>query len=54
MEGWDGLRESDNRHLLDKKISQDDLDLAFVRCFSNEAGQEVLEYLKGTTLDQPS
>lgn len=54
MEGWDGLRESDNRHLLDKKISQDDLDLAFVRCFSNEAGQEVLEYLRGTTLDQPS
>lgn len=54
MEGWDGLRESDNRHLLDKKISQDDLDLAFVRCFSTEAGQEVLEYLRGVTVDQPS
>jgi len=54
MEGWDGLREADNNHLQEKKISQDDIDIAYVRCFSTEAGQEVLDHLKAMTLDQPS
>lgn len=54
MEGWDGLRQSDNAHLKETKIAQEDLNLAFVRCFSTEAGAEVLEYLKRVTLEQPS
>lgn len=54
MEGWDGLREADNHHLQENKISQDDIDVAYVRCFSTEAGQEVLDHLKAMTLDQPS
>jgi len=54
MEGWDGLREADNYHLQENKISQDDIDIAYVRCFSTEAGQEVLDHLKAMTLDQPS
>jgi hypothetical protein len=54
MEGWDSLRPSDNTHLHKSRIAQDDLNTAFVRCFSTEAGGEVLEYLKHVTLDQPS
>ena len=54
MEGWDGLREAENLHLKDTKISQDDNDIAYVRCFSTEAGQEVIDHLKAMTLDQPS
>ncbi|HEY7805082.1 MAG TPA: hypothetical protein VIC30_11715 [Orrella sp.] len=54
MEGWDSLREADNAGLAQNKIAQDDLDLAFVRCFATEAGAEVLEYLKSVTLNQPS
>ena len=54
MEGWDGLREAENYHLKDSQISQDDVDISYVRCFSTEAGQEVLDHLKAMTLDQPS
>jgi len=54
MEGWDGLRDADNLHLSEKQISQDDVDIAYVRCFSTEAGQEVIDHLKAMTLDQPS
>ncbi|HEY7803810.1 MAG TPA: hypothetical protein VIC30_05185 [Orrella sp.] len=54
MEGWDGLREAENMHLRDQAISQDDIDIAYVRCFSTEAGQEVIAHLKAMTLDQPS
>jgi len=54
MEGWDSLRPSENAHLHKSRIAQDDLNTAFVRCFSTEAGIEVLEHLKQVTLDQPS
>lgn len=54
MEGWDSLRVTDNAHLDKGQMAQDDLNLAFVRCFSTEAGVEVLDYLKGVTLEQPS
>jgi hypothetical protein len=54
MEGWDSLRQADNTDLAKKHIAQDELDLVFVRCFSTEAGVEVLDYLKSMTLDQPS
>lgn len=53
MEDWDALRDQDAAILPVTQRSQD-IDLSFVRCFSTEAGQEVLEYLKGLTLDQPS
>lgn len=54
MEGWDELRQADNADLTKTKIAQDELDLMFVRCFSTEAGTQVLEYLTSMTLDQPS
>jgi len=54
MEGWESLRQADNSALVKDKIAQDELDLMFVRCFSTEAGAEVLDYLKSVTLDQPS
>jgi len=53
MEDWDALRDQDAAILPVMQRSQD-IDLSFVRCFSTEAGQEVLEYLKGLTLNQPS
>lgn len=53
MEDWDALRDQDAA-ILSATQASEDIDLAFVRCFSTEAGQEVLEYLKGVTLDQPS
>lgn len=53
-EGWDSLRPADNSDLAKQKIAQNDLDIAFVRCFTTEAGAEVLEYLKSVTLEQPS
>ncbi len=53
MEGWEGLREADTSTLpVDQKAN--DLDTNFVRCFSTEAGQEVLGYLKSVTVDVPS
>ena len=33
---------------------RDDLVKAFVRCFSTEAGQTVLEYLRNMTIEQPT
>ena len=54
MEGWDSLRQADNTDLAKNQLAQDELDLMFVRCFSTEAGAEVLEHLKAITLDQPS
>ncbi|HEY7804221.1 MAG TPA: hypothetical protein VIC30_07285 [Orrella sp.] len=54
MDGWDDLREADNAQWKELRISQDDLNIAFLRCFTTEAGQEVLDYLKAMTLDQPS
>ena len=54
MEGWDELRQADNSDLTKTKVAQDELDIIFVRCFSTEAGAEVLGYLKSMTLDQPS
>lgn len=54
MEGWESLRQADNTELAQTKIAQDDLNIMFVRCFSTEAGAEVLEYLKSMTLNQPS
>ena len=54
MEGWESLRQADNSALVKDKIAQDELDLMFVRCFSTEAGAEVLEHLKSVTLNQPS
>jgi len=54
MEGWESLRQADNEQFQKQKIAHDELDLLFVRCFSTEAGAEVLDYLKSMTLDQPS
>lgn len=54
MEGWESLRQADNTELAQNKIAQDDLNIMFVRCFSTEAGAEVLEHLKSMTLNQPS
>ena len=54
MEGWESLRQADNSALAKNKVAQNDLDIMFVRCFSTEAGAEVLEYLKSMTLNQPS
>ena len=54
MEGWDSLRQSDNEHLQQNKLAQDDINVLYVRCFSTEAGIEVLEHLKSVTLDQPT
>lgn len=54
MEGWESLRQSDNEHLQQNKLAQDDINVLYVRCFSTEAGIEVLEHLKSVTLDQPS
>lgn len=51
MEGWDGLREAS---VLPVNQKSNDLDANFVRCFSTEAGQEVLAYLKAMTVDQPA
>ncbi len=33
---------------------RDDLDMAFVRCFSTKEGQIVLEHLRKTTIEQPT
>jgi len=46
MEGWESLRPADNEQLTQNKVAHDELDLMFVRCFSTEAGAEVLDYLK--------
>lgn len=53
MEGWEGLREQVTE-VAPSDQKNNDIDLQFVRCFSTEAGVEVLEYLKGVTIDQPS
>lgn len=53
-EGWDALRQADNTDLVKHQVTQDELDITFTRCFSTEAGAEVLAYLKNMTLDQPS
>lgn len=53
-EGWDALRPADNVDLTKHKATQDELDLEFVRCFSTEAGANVLQYLRSVTLDQAS
>lgn len=53
MEGWDGLREQ-VVEVASSDQKNNDIDIQFVRCFSTEAGIEVLEYLKGVTIDQPS
>ena len=53
MEGWDGLREAETSTLPVDQKGQD-LDKNFVRCFSTEAGQQVLEYLKAVTIGVPS
>lgn len=52
-EGWSGLREAAVQ-TVDSGQKGNDIDLQFVRCFSTEAGQEVLSYLKAMTIDQPS
>lgn len=54
MEGWDSLRPADNEHLKETQSTQNDLDILYVRCFSSEAGIEVLNHLKAVTLDQPT
>lgn len=54
MEGWDELRDADNEHLTKIQASQEEINVAFVRCFSTEAGQTVLDFLRTLTLDQPS
>jgi len=54
MEGWDSLRQADNEHLKESQATQSDLDVLYVRCFSTEAGIEVLNHLKAVTLDQPT
>jgi hypothetical protein len=54
MEGWDDLRDADNAHLAANQASQEEINTAFVRCFSTEAGQTVLDFLRGMTLEQPS
>ena len=54
MEGWDDLLDADNEHLTKSQSSQEEINTAFVRCFSTEAGQTVLEFLLSLTLDQPS
>lgn len=51
-EGWDDLRERPFDAPTGK--TNNDVDIQFVRCFSTEAGQQVLEYLKKMTIDQPS
>ncbi len=51
---WDDLRPADNDYLQAHKLSQEEMDIAFVRCFSTEYGQEVIKYLKSMTLDQPT
>ncbi len=33
-------------------MNNDELDKIFVRCFSTESGQSVLEYLRNTTIEQ--
>lgn len=53
-EGWDGLRDFDPANLKDTQHKQEDLDVAFVRCFETHEGQTVLAYLKRVTIDQPS
>ena len=54
MEGWDSLRQADNEHLKESQATQSDLDVLYVRCFSTEAGIEVLNHHKAVTLDQPT
>ena len=38
-EGWDGLRDFDPANLKDTQHKQEDLDVAFVRCFETHEGQ---------------
>lgn len=52
-EGWDSFF-AEAESVLPAEQKTDDIDLKFVRCFSTEAGQEVLEYLKSVTIDQPT
>ena len=49
MEEWDALRDQDVS-VLPANQNNEDIDLAFVRCFSTEA----LEHLKRVTVAQPS
>ena len=53
MEGWDSLREADTTTFTPDQTSQD-LDQAFVRTFSTESGQIVMEHLISVTIDQPA
>jgi hypothetical protein len=50
-EGWDGLRDFDPANLKDTQHKQEDLDVAFVRCFETHEGQTVLAYLKRVTIE---
>ena len=49
------MSEQDVFQILKPGVSdRDDLDRAFVRCFSTKEGQTVLEHLRKTTIEQPT
>lgn len=50
--GWDGLNP--NTVPFKDKNLQNELDIAFAKCFQTEAGQVVLEHFKKVYLDQPA
>lgn len=53
-EGWDGLRDFNPDELKHSVQKQEELDVAFVRCFETHEGQAVLDYLCRVTIEQPA
>ena len=52
--GWDGVNSTADTVRLNNISEQQAMDLIYKRCFSTEAGQEVLKHLISITVDQPA
>ena len=52
--GWDGVNATADSFRLNNMSEQQGMDLIDKRCFSTEAGQEVLKHLISITIDQPA
>tara|TARA_R100001443_G_scaffold99412_1_gene106526 strand:+ start:582 stop:890 length:309 start_codon:yes stop_codon:yes gene_type:complete len=52
--GWDGVNANVQHLKVNNFDAQKELDKVFHRCFTTEAGQKVMKYLRNVTIEQPS
>jgi hypothetical protein len=52
--GWDGVNANVQHLKVNNFDAQKELDKLFHRCFTTDAGQKVLKYLRSVTIEQPS